>query len=117
MTNLFVGGFPRDMTEVDLAKLFMTFGDVSTIKIVRHHETRICKGYAFIEMRSADGAQRAIAALDNTPVGGRCYTVKEADTPLESVPKRNVRPEYISFKTLPAGPPRKQRPWIPRLFD
>ena len=47
MVKLFVGGFPLDITELELVQLFNLHGDVATIKIVRDKKTRMCKGYAF----------------------------------------------------------------------
>jgi len=76
MVKLFFGGFPLDFTELDIAMLVGFHGDISTIKIVRDKKTRICKGYAFLEMVSQEGAERAIEALDGTKVQGRVINVK-----------------------------------------
>jgi RNA recognition motif-containing protein len=76
MIKIFVGGFPLDFTELDIAMLVGPHGDISTIKIVRDKKTRICKGYAFVEMLSQEGADRAVEALDGTEVGGRQLNVK-----------------------------------------
>jgi len=35
MIKIFVGGFPLDFTELDIAMLVGLHGDISTIKIVR----------------------------------------------------------------------------------
>jgi len=79
MIKLFVGGFPLDMDEIEIVKLFAPYGDVSTIKIVRNRQTKICKGYAFLEMLSLDDAERAIIALDGLAMGDRVFTVRVAD--------------------------------------
>ncbi|WP_184550129.1 RNA recognition motif domain-containing protein [Mucilaginibacter sp. FT3.2] len=76
MVKLFVGGFPLDMTELDLVKIINLHGEVSTIKIVRDKKTRICKGYAFLEMKDREGAENAVIALDGTPMGDRTLNVK-----------------------------------------
>jgi len=76
MIKLFVGGFPIDITELELVMLFSPHGDVSTIKIVRDKKTGICKGYAFMEMKDKDGAERAVEALDGTFIGERMLSVK-----------------------------------------
>jgi RNA recognition motif-containing protein len=36
------------------------------------------RGFAFVEMSDAEGAQRAISALDKHQFGGRSLTVNEA---------------------------------------
>lgn len=77
MIKLFVGGFPLDISELELVQLFNLHGDVVTIKIVRDKKTRICKGYAFLEMKDQEGADRAIEALDNTPFLDRMLSVKK----------------------------------------
>jgi len=76
MIKLFVGGFPMDITELQLVMLFSPHGDVSTIKIVRDKKTGICKGYAFMEMKDKEGAERAVEALDGTFIGERMLSVK-----------------------------------------
>ena len=40
MVKLFVGGFPLDIQEIELAQLFAPHGDISTVKIVRDKKTR-----------------------------------------------------------------------------
>ena len=48
MTKVYVGGFKHSLDEIELAKLFMPFGQVSTIKMVRDKKTRVSKGCAFM---------------------------------------------------------------------
>ena len=76
MIKLFVGGFPLDITEIELVMLLSPHGDVSTIKIVRDKKTGHCKGYAFVEMKDKDGAERTVEALDGTFIGERLLSVK-----------------------------------------
>jgi RNA recognition motif-containing protein len=79
MVKLFVGGFPLEMTELELVKMIGPHGDVETIKIVRDKKTRICKGYAFLEMKDRTGAENAVIALDGTPIADRVLSVKIND--------------------------------------
>jgi RNA recognition motif-containing protein len=76
MIKLFVGGFPLEITEMELVMMISPYGDVDTIKIVRDKKTRICKGYAFLEMKDIGGAERAVEALDGTAIGDRVLNVK-----------------------------------------
>lgn len=76
MVKLFVGGFPLDISEMELAQLFALHGDVATVKIVRDKKTGTCKGYAFLEMNDQESADRAIDALDYATVRDRMLTVK-----------------------------------------
>jgi RNA recognition motif-containing protein len=75
MVTLFVGGFPLDMDETGLVKIFMPFGQVSTVKIVRDKKTRICKGYAFLEVADAIAASDMISNLDKLQYGDRYLSV------------------------------------------
>jgi RNA recognition motif-containing protein len=76
MIKLFVGGFPLDITEMELVMMISPHGDVSTIKIVRDKKTGTCKGYAFLEMNDREGAERAVEALDGSAIGDRVLSVK-----------------------------------------
>jgi RNA recognition motif-containing protein len=77
-TKLYVGNLPYQTTESDLQVLFEAAGPVSSINIVRDRATGQARGFAFVEMSDAEGAQRAIAELDRREVGGRSLTVNEA---------------------------------------
>ena len=77
-TKLYVGNLPYETTESDLQTLFESTGQVSTINIVRDRATGQARGFAFVEMSDAEGAQRAIAELDRHQLGGRSLTVNEA---------------------------------------
>jgi RNA recognition motif-containing protein len=90
MLKLFVSGFPLDITEIELAKLIAPHGDIATLKIVRDKKTRICKGYAFVEMETKEGAEQACVALNGTPMLDRELTVKisEEKPVITAQPKR-----------------------------
>jgi RNA recognition motif-containing protein len=77
-TKLYVGNLPYETTESDLQALFEATGQVSTINIVRDRTTGQARGFAFVEMSDAEGAQRAINELDKQQYGGRSLTVNEA---------------------------------------
>jgi RNA recognition motif-containing protein len=93
MTKLFIGGFPLEMTELEIVQLVAFHADVQTIKIVRDKKTKICKGYAFLEVSDLEGAEVAIAALDGKQVAGRelrlnIVTEEEAELePMVAAPK------------------------------
>jgi RNA recognition motif-containing protein len=77
MVKIFVGGFPLDMDEVGLAEAIASFGDIVSVKMVRDKKTRICKGYAFVEMKSEAGARSVMAGLDGVAVAGRAWSVRQ----------------------------------------
>lgn len=77
-TKLYVGNLPFQTTEADLQALFESSGQVQSINVVRDRATGQARGFAFVEMSDAEGAQRAIAELDKHQYGGRALTVNEA---------------------------------------
>ena len=77
-TKLYVGNLPYETTESELQELFAGAGQVNTVSIVRDRMTGQARGFAFVEMSDAEGAQRAIAELNQHQMGGRSLTVNEA---------------------------------------
>jgi RNA recognition motif-containing protein len=120
MIKLFVGGFPLDIEELELAKLFGPHGDISTVKIVRDKKTRICKGYAFIEMTDRIGAENAAKALNGTMIEGKTLTVNiNEETVIEEKPiftnTSNVLNTHYRKADNPIIAHRKKRPRIVNL--
>ncbi|WP_345954040.1 RNA-binding protein [Mucilaginibacter sp. PAMB04168] len=115
MVKLFVGGFPLEMTEMELAQLIGPHGTISTIKIVRDRKTRICKGYAFVEMATEEDARNAVAALHGEPLGERTLTINFADEKKDPVPVSRAR--LLERRYTPAQPrdsSTTERPKRPR---
>lgn len=77
-TKLYVGNLPYQTTEADLQALFGEAGEVGTVTVMRDRATGQARGFAFVEMRDADGARRAISELNKHDFGGRSLTVNEA---------------------------------------
>lgn len=77
-TKLYVGNLPYETNESDLQTLFEGAGQVSTITIIRDRATGRPRGFGFVEMGDAEGAQRAITELNQHQYGGRSLTVNEA---------------------------------------
>jgi cold-inducible RNA-binding protein len=76
--KLYVGNLPYDTSEQDLTSLFAGVGAVDTVNVVRDMATGRARGFAFVEMASDEDAQKAIAQLNEHPLGGRNLTVNEA---------------------------------------
>ena len=77
-TKLYVGNLPYHTNESDLQTLFEAMGSVETINVVTDRATGRARGFAFVEMSTAEGASRAISELDRHDYGGRSLTVNEA---------------------------------------
>ncbi len=76
--KLYVGNLPYNTSEQDLQGLFAGAGNVDTINVIRDMATGRARGFAFVEMGSADEAQQAISLLNDRDFGGRSLTVNEA---------------------------------------
>ena len=98
MKKLFIGGFPLDITELELVQLVSPHGSVETIKIVRDRKTGICKGYAFLEMIDLAAAENAVAMLDKTMLAGRELTVNIVEEVAAAVEKKTFRPAAMGSK-------------------
>jgi RNA recognition motif-containing protein len=78
-TKLFVGNIPYTTTDEDLRELFgRSGGKVASVRIITDFDTGRSKGYAFVEMASADEAQKAIQELNSFSLNGRSIVVNEA---------------------------------------
>lgn len=78
MKNLYVGNLPHSTTEAELRTLFETHGAVEKVSVVTDRETGRARGFRFVEMTNAGEAEKAIAALNGTQLGGRALTINEA---------------------------------------
>src|SRR5271157_2588699 len=78
MKNLYVGNLPHSTTEAELRKLFETHGAVEKVTLVTDRDTGRSRGFGFVEMTTPSEAEKAIAALNGTDLGGRTLTINEA---------------------------------------
>ncbi|HTZ96692.1 MAG TPA: RNA-binding protein [Terriglobales bacterium] len=78
MKNLYVGNLPHSTTEAELRNLFETHGAVEKVSLVTDRDTGRSRGFGFVEMSDASEADKAIAALNGTDLGGRTLTINEA---------------------------------------
>ena len=78
MKNLYVGNLPHSTTEAELRNLFEAHGAVEKITLVIDRDTGRSRGFGFVEMTNASEADKAIATLNGTDLGGRTLTINEA---------------------------------------
>jgi len=78
MKNLYVGNLPHSTTEAELRTAFEAHGAVEKVSIVTDRETGRARGFAFVEMTNAAEADKAVAALNGTEMGGRTLKINEA---------------------------------------
>ena len=78
MKNLYVGNLPHSTTEAELRNLFEAHGAVEKITLVTDRDMGRARGFGFVEMINASEADKAVAALNGTDLGGRTLTINEA---------------------------------------
>ena len=76
--KLYVGSLPYSTTEQQLSELFAQHGTVQSAKVITDRYTGQSRGFGFVEMSTDEEAQKAIAALNGTDLGGRSLVVNEA---------------------------------------
>lgn len=78
MKNIFVGNLDFAATESSIRTLFEAHGKVDRVSLVTDRDTGRPRGFAFVEMSDSAEADRAIAALNGTDLGGRTLNINEA---------------------------------------
>ncbi len=76
--KLYVGNLTYGVTDGDLVKMFEPHGTVESAQVIMDRDTGRSKGFGFVEMKTDQEAQGAIAALNGQDSGGRPLTVNEA---------------------------------------
>ncbi len=77
-TKLYVGNLPYSVTEADLRGLFEPAGAIASVAIITDRDTGRPRGFAFVEMADAAGAQKAISLVNGKTLDNRQLTVNEA---------------------------------------
>ncbi|MCJ7726849.1 MAG: RNA-binding protein [Acidimicrobiia bacterium] len=77
-TNIYVGNLAFSTDSAELKKIFSEFGEVTSAQVVDDRDTGRSRGFGFVEMASADDAQKAIAAVNGSNVDGRQLNVNLA---------------------------------------
>ena len=78
MKSVYVGNLPETTTGAELRAMFEPHGTIEKVVTVTDRDTGRPRGFAFVEMTNASEADKAIAALNGTELGGRTLTINEA---------------------------------------
>ncbi len=76
--RIYVGNLSFGTEEPQIQQLFSSLGDVSSVRLVRDHETGRSRGFGFVEMNDDSQGRAACQALDQQEFEGRRLTVNEA---------------------------------------
>ena len=78
-TKLYVGNLNYNTNEESLRQLFGSNGrEVASVSIIMDRETGRSRGFAFVEMATAEHAQQARKELDGADLDGRARRINEA---------------------------------------
>ena len=100
MKKIFVGNLDFSATEESVRSLFAPHGTIESVHLATDRDTGRSRGFAFVEMAEGE-ADKAIAALNGTNVGGRALNVNEA----RPKPERAVGASRGGY----GGSPRQRR--------
>jgi RNA recognition motif-containing protein len=91
-TKIYVGNLPYSVTDAHLKSNFGEYGTVSSAKVMMDRDTGKSKGFAFVEMASAELAQAAINGLNGMSVDGRAIVVNLARPREDRAPSGGYSP-------------------------
>ena len=77
-TKIYVGNISFNATEDDIRGLFSPYGEIESVKLITDPQTGRARGFGFVEMPSADEANKAIEALNGKSFMERTLSVSEA---------------------------------------
>lgn len=94
--KLFVGNLAFATTEETLRELFAAAGTVDSVALIKDRDSGRSRGFAFVEMSSAEEAQKAIEQFNGRELDGREIKVSIAMPRPErpAVPPRPVKPDF-----------------------
>ena len=76
--RLYVGNLPFKIREEELQSLFQQAGSVQAVDIIRDKFSGQSRGFAFVEMGSAEDAEKAISMFNGHSLENRAIVVNEA---------------------------------------
>jgi RNA recognition motif-containing protein len=76
--NIYVGNLSFQTTEDEIRTAFESYGQVTSVNIIKDKFSGDSKGFGFVEMANKDEASEAMNSLNNTELNGRNMNVNEA---------------------------------------
>ncbi len=89
MKRIFVGNLDFGATEAAIRSAFEQYGAVEQVNVITDRDTGRSRGFAFVEMTDSSEADRAIAGLNGSDLGGRAVNVNEARPKTEGRPRQD----------------------------
>jgi RNA recognition motif-containing protein len=85
--KLYVGNLSYETSEASIRTAFEAHGEVASVNLITDRDSGRPKGFGFVEMGSADEAQKAKGALDGTEMDGRSLKVDVAKEQAPRAPR------------------------------
>ena len=79
--NMHVGNLAYNVTEDDLKTLFSSFGEVSTVTLIKERSSRQSKGFGFVDMPNNSEADKAMKGLNGTRLKDQPIKISQAKPP------------------------------------
>lgn len=76
--KLFVGNLPYRISEDEIRQVFSEYGTVVDVRLISDRATGRSKGFGFVEMSSADEANKAVEGMHGKELQGRNLVVNVA---------------------------------------
>ncbi|PUZ22681.1 RNA-binding protein [Chitinophaga parva] len=76
--NIYVANLHYRLNDEDLHQIFSEFGEVTSAKIIKDHETGRSRGFGFVEMPNQEEGAKAMESLNGNTIEGKQLTVNEA---------------------------------------
>lgn len=76
--NIYVSNLGFNVRDEDLNKLFASYGNVTSAKVIMDKFTNQSKGFGFVEMADKAAAEKAMKELNGAMADGRALKVNEA---------------------------------------
>jgi len=100
--NVFVANLPPEISDEQLAEAFDSYGIVLSAHIARDPQTGERLRYGFVDIATETAAQRAVAAMNGTSLGGHSLDVRISEHPAAKKPAPpNGRPRPAPPRPMP----------------
>ncbi len=76
--NIYVGNLSNDVTEDELKEVFVAFGEVESVNIIKDKFSGESRGFGFVEMPNKTEALEALKEAEGKEIKGRAIKVNEA---------------------------------------
>lgn len=105
--RVYVGSLHPSLTEGQIADLFAPFGELEGLSLPKDYETKLGRGYAFLQFSSEDAARNAMNSMDGVEVMGKAIKVsnvrKSEVDPLDSSRQAPVS-DFRENASVPPSP-------------